>query len=75
MARLLQRFQHARVVVSYYDHPLLHEWYAGWTFVACATQKNLHVQNRRGLGRCEAPEVLVINGVSYTAAEPEEQAA
>ena len=67
LARELQRFKKARVVVSHYDHPLLHELYRSWTFVDCMTQKNLHVQNRRGVGRCEAPEVLIINGESSTA--------
>jgi DNA adenine methylase len=66
LARELSRFKRARVVVSYYDNQLLRELYAGWTFVDCLTQKNLHVQNRRGVGRCEAPEVLIINGPSYT---------
>ncbi|MBI1373589.1 MAG: hypothetical protein GC159_12745, partial [Phycisphaera sp.] len=64
--RLLSRFEATRVVVSYYDDPPLREWYDGWTFVDCSTQKNLHVQNRRGAGRCVAPEVLVINGPSFT---------
>lgn len=65
----LSRFKKARVVISYYDHQVLREWYAGWTVLECTTQKNLHVQNRRGVGRCEAPEVLIINGPSYTAKE------
>lgn len=69
LAKLLHRFARVRVVVSYYDHGLLREWYPGWTFVNCGTQKNLHVQNRRGVGRCEAPEVLLINGPSFTASE------
>jgi DNA adenine methylase len=66
LASTLCRFKSARVVVSYYDHPLLRDYYPGWTLVDCTTQKNLHVQNRRGVGRCEAPEVLLINGPSLT---------
>lgn len=62
----LSRFKAARIVVSYYDHAALRDWYRKWTFVECTTQKNLHVQNRRGAGRCEAHEVLIINGPSYT---------
>lgn len=66
MRDLLLRFENTRVVVSYYDHPVLREWYDGWTVVDCMTQKNLHVQNRRGNGACDAPEILIINGPSYT---------
>jgi DNA adenine methylase len=66
LAKELRRFKRVRVVVSYYDNPTLREWYAGWTIVDCATQKNLHVQNRRGVGRCDAPEILLINGPSFT---------
>lgn len=70
LATMLGRFKLARVVVSYYEHPSLREWYAGWNFVDCATHKNLHVQNRRGVGRCEAPEILIINGESYAEVQP-----
>ncbi len=67
LSKALRRFENCRVVVSYYDHPQLRELYPGWTVVECSTQKNLHVHNRRGVGRCEAPEILIINGPSYTA--------
>ena len=66
LAELLQRFTKARVVVSYYDHPRLTDLYPGWTKIDCARQKNLHVQNRRGQGSCEAPEVLLVNGETYS---------
>lgn len=62
----LQRFEKARVVVSYYDSPELEKLYPGWTKLGCARQKNLHVQNKRGMGVKEAPEVLLINGPSFT---------
>jgi DNA adenine methylase len=62
LAEQLQRFKLARVVVSYYAHPLLKELYPGWTWLDCSRQKHLHVQNKRGTGRKEAPEVLLING-------------
>ena len=64
------RFLKARVVVSYYDSPLLAELYPGWTKVAVAANKNLHVQNRRGSEKCEAPEVLLLNGRSFTMVQP-----
>jgi DNA adenine methylase len=65
LAAELMRFKQARVVVSYYDHPRLPRLYPGWTLRRLYRQKNLHVQNRRGVGHCEAPEVLLINGPSY----------
>lgn len=41
--------------------------YAGWTFVEKTMNKNLHVQASRGRGQTkEAPEILIINGPSYT---------
>jgi DNA adenine methylase len=64
LARALQRFKKARVVVSYYDHPRLAALYRGWWCRKVYRQKNLHVQNRRGMGECEAPEVLLMNGPS-----------
>jgi len=69
LAVLLGRFHHARVVVSYYDAPELAELYPAWTVRKCYRQKNLHVQNRRAEGKCEAPEVLLLNGPSFSAAQ------
>ncbi len=64
LAELLRRFNQARVVVSYYDHPLLADLYAGWTKREVYRQKNLHFQNRRGASASTAPEVLLMNGPS-----------
>lgn len=63
MALLLNRFEKARVVVSYYDHPALEEWYPAdqWDIESHTGTKNLHVQNARGAERADAPEVLIIN--------------
>ena len=69
LAEELRRFKKARVVVSYYADPALEELYPGWTVVDHCRQKNLHVQNRRGAGLCEAPEVLLLNGPSYAKRE------
>lgn len=55
LADLLRRFQHTRVIVSYYDCPEVRELYEGWTFVDCTS------------GAVKAPEVLIINGPSFTA--------
>ncbi len=61
----LNRFKQARVVLSYYASDRVCELYPGWTVRDMTRQKNLHVQNRRGVGECEAPEILIINGPSY----------
>lgn len=61
---ILCAYKRARVVISYYDHPIIREMYAGWTFVEKTMQKNLHAQNGRGARAKEAPEVLIINGPS-----------
>lgn len=71
LAELLRSFRHARVVVSYYASPLLAELYPDWTQLDCSRHKHLHVQNKRGMGRIEAPEVLLINGPSLVAAKPQ----
>jgi DNA adenine methylase len=64
LADKLRRFTKTRVVVSYYDHPMLSELYPGWTVVDCTMNKAMSSQN----GKAEkAPEVLLINGPSYTA--------
>ncbi len=71
LADTLDRFQKARVVVSYYDDPLLDELYPGprWTKRQVYRNKNLHVQNRRGAKPTTAPEVLILNGPSFAARE------
>jgi DNA adenine methylase len=67
LSELLDRFQHARVVLSYYDHPQLAELYPDWTRVTCdkATSLARYVKPERRNGDL-APEVLLINGPSYT---------
>lgn len=67
LADAAQRFKRARVVVSYYSDPAIDNLYPGWTVLDCARHKHLHVQNRRGMGRKEAPEILVINGPIFGA--------
>lgn len=64
LATLARRFTHARVVVSYYDHPIVRRLYEGWTFVECPTTKSLVNQGAQ-MRTCEpavAPEVLIVNG-------------
>lgn len=67
LADALRRFEQTRVVVSYYDHPRLSEMYPGWTQVDCPTTKAMVNQGKRDSGGAvKAPEVLLINGPSYT---------
>lgn len=70
MAKELGRFRKARVVVSYYADPQLEALYPSWTFLDCSRHKHLHVQNKRGSKRSDAPEVLLLNGPAIDAAEP-----
>jgi DNA adenine methylase len=63
LAQSLSRFKKARVVVSYYDHPILSELYGDWNRVDCSRLKNL--SNTNGPAKV-APEVLLINGPSFT---------
>lgn len=69
LSKLASRFKHARVVVSYYDHPLVRRLYDGWTFVPCPVTKSLVNQGMRMRTTeqpIEAPEVLIVNGPSFT---------
>lgn len=67
LARSLSRFKRTRVVVSYYEHPRLADLYPGWTKVDCSTTKALASQSSRdGANDTKAPEVLLINGPSFT---------
>lgn len=72
LAKILCRFQKTRVVVSYYDHPDLAAMYPGWTVVDAATTKAMVSSGKRGeKGFAKsAPEVLLINGPSYTEGKP-----
>lgn len=66
LAAALRGYKHARIVVSTYDCPRYRELYAGWTFINCSMLKLLHQQNGRGQRAKEAPEVLIVNGPSFT---------
>lgn len=68
LAKALSRFTRTRVAVSYYDEPEIRALYAGWTFDDCAMTKALVNQGMRDKkGTVKAPEVLIINGESFTA--------
>lgn len=67
LAELLKRFVKARVVVSYYDHPLLAELYPGWTVRRIEVTKALVNQGARMRTTdkpTKAVECLLINGPS-----------
>jgi hypothetical protein len=55
----LARFERTRVVIRFYDHPLVRELYSAskWTWV--------HLKGRKQSNEA-APEVLLINGPSHT---------
>lgn len=80
LARALARFKHARVIVSYYDHPSLGSLYPGWTIRRIASRKAMAQQNTRGSNLMEhVTEVLLINGLSLVVpdcarAEPDGEA-
>jgi len=59
LARRLAQFHLTRVVARFYDHPLIRELYPAdkWTWIEQA--------GRTGANK-SAPEVLIINGKSYT---------
>jgi DNA adenine methylase len=66
LADAVAKFKTARVVVSYYDHPLLSDLYPGWAQVKINVTKALaHCQNREK-NDTKAVEVLLINGPSFT---------
>ena len=68
LAKLASRFKNARVVISYYEHPSIRQWYDGWTFVSCPTSKSLVASGKRNADNAiKAPEVLIVNGPSNTA--------
>ena len=67
LAASLARFVKARVVVSYYAHERLAELYpARWTHIDCTMTKGIHNAGKRGSESRKAPEVLIVNGPSYT---------
>ncbi len=67
LAEVLQRFDHTRVVVSYYDDPRLADLYPAdkWTKRHTPVTKGLVNSGTRAKGGSfKAPEVLIINGPS-----------
>lgn len=68
LAQACARFTRTRVVVSYYEHKALRNYWKGWTFVPCPISKALVNQGMRDAEVNEkAPEILIINGPSFTA--------
>jgi DNA adenine methylase len=70
LAAALGRFRKTRIIVSYYEHPLLSDLYPGWTKTTHVRRRSLASQGWRGKeNNAEAPEVLLINGPSLVAAQ------
>ncbi len=66
LAHFLRRFTKARVVISYYDDPILEKLYPDWTKREMDVTKSLVNQSKRGkVGAVKAPEVLLMNGPSF----------
>ena len=61
LAGLLHRFEKTRVVVSYYDDPLLGELYPHWRMEKIEVTKALSLQNHKGAKPSKATEVLLMN--------------
>jgi DNA adenine methylase len=74
LAKALNKFTSTRVVVSYYEHRDLEAMYPPdrWTKVDCTMTKALVNQGMRDANgeSAKAPEVLLINGPSFTAVKP-----
>ncbi len=65
LAELLSRFKRTRVIVSYYDHPLIDALYDGWTKRTFEVTRAMANQGQRQRGKVKVCEVLMINGSSY----------
>ncbi len=61
LAVLLHRFTKARVVLSYYNHPRVHELYPDWTAHRIEMSKALSHQSKRGENDAKAIELLLVN--------------
>jgi DNA adenine methylase len=72
LAQDLKRFKRARVLVSYYDCKRVRDLYDGWTFLQLEAPKFLEKSGQRQPSGevTQAPEVLVINGPSYSDPQP-----
>ena len=64
LAEALSRFTKARVVVSYYPHPLVDQLYPldRWARIEIVTTKNIRNTNSRATGATKATELLLVNG-------------
>lgn len=61
LAESLNRFAKTKVILSYYDHPLLEELYPEWSMEKIEVTKALVNSQRRGRKRSQATEVLLCN--------------
>lgn len=64
LAKIAGRFEKARVVISYYPHPLLDELYPAdkWRRVTRVVNKSIRNTNTRAVGVTKATELLLVNG-------------
>lgn len=75
LAGILRGYRKARIVVSYYDCQEIRKLYDGWTFVEHTRRRHLPMMANsfsrttdegRGAKYDDAPEILIINGPSYS---------
>ncbi|MBK8916325.1 MAG: DNA adenine methylase [Phycisphaerales bacterium] len=62
LAATLGRFKRARVVVSYYDDPLIRRLYSGWITKAVNVTKSMASASHRKPNTARATELIVTNG-------------
>lgn len=61
----LNKYKHARIVVSYYDHPWIRELYEGWTIIDKTMIKRFSAGAKKESSVSDAPEILIINGPAF----------
>lgn len=62
LARLLNRFKRARVVVSYYEHAIIPALYPNWSTIKINVSKAMVSAGMRDQnGATKAPEILLVN--------------
>lgn len=59
---MVREFKKTRVIICYYNHPVVRKLYKDWNVVELNVNKNIVQQHKRGeLGATSAPELLFIN--------------
>lgn len=67
LSEKLHRFNKTRVILSYYNHPLLNQLYGDFISETINVSKALAHQGKRGKNQIRANEVLLINNIGHKA--------